>query len=60
MPDDVSSEIAMLLYQARSLGMDGFTFQKCEEQRAVLIDHRGGCERSLKTPLARLGAIQVR
>ena len=60
MPDAVSSELAMLLYEARSLGMDGFAFQKCEEQRSSLIDHLGGCERILKTPLARSGAIQVR
>jgi len=60
MPDAVSSEIAMLLYEARNLGMDGFAFQKCEEQRSSLIDHLGGCERILKTPLARSGAIQVR
>ena len=60
MPDAVSSEIAMLLYEARGLGMDGFAFQKCEEQRASLMDHLGGCERILKTPLARSGAIQVR
>ncbi len=60
MPDAVSSEIAMLLYEARGLGMDGFAFQKCEEQRSKLMDHLGGCERILKTPLARSGAIQVR
>jgi putative membrane protein len=60
MPDAVSSEIAMLLYEARTLGMDGFAFQKCEEQRCQLMDHLGGCERILKTPLARSGAIQVR
>ncbi|MDX1929946.1 MAG: bestrophin family ion channel [Pirellulaceae bacterium] len=60
MPDAVSGEIAMLLYEARGLGMDGFAFQKCEEQRASLIDHLGGCERIQKTPLARSGAIQVR
>ena len=60
MPDAVSSELAMLLYEARSLGMDGFAFQKCEEQRSSLMDHLGGCERILKTPLARSSAIQVR
>jgi len=60
MPGAVSSEIAMLLNEARNLGMDGFSFQKCEEQRSILIDHLGGCERILKTPLARSGAIQVR
>ena len=60
MPNAVSSEIAMLLYEARSLGMDGFAFHICEEQRSRLIDHLGGCEIILKTPLARSGAIQVR
>ena len=40
--------------------MDGYAFQKCEDQRSSLIDHLGGCERILKTPLARSGAIQVR
>lgn len=60
MPNAVSSEIAMLLFEARSLGMDGFAFHICERQRSSLIDHLGGCERILKTPLARSGAIQVR
>ena len=60
MPNAVTSEIAMLLFEARILGMDGFAFQKCEEQRSRLMDHVGGCERILKTPLARSGAIQVR
>lgn len=40
--------------------MDGFAFQEAEKQRALLIDYVGGCERILKTPLARSGAIQVR
>ncbi len=60
MPNAVASEIAMLLFEARKLNMDGFAFQKCEEQRASLLDHLGGCERILKTPLARSSAIQVR
>jgi len=60
MPDAVSSELAMLLYEARRLGMDGFAFQICEGQRSSLINHLGDCERILKTPLARSGAIQVR
>ncbi len=60
MPDAVSSEIAMLLKEARTLGMDGFGFLKAEEHRANLIDHLGGCERILNTPLARSTAIQVR
>ena len=56
----VSSEIAMLLYEARNMGMDGYAFHNSEVQRATLIDHLGGCERILKTPLARSSAIQVR
>ncbi len=60
MPDAVSREIASLLSEARSKGMDGFAFQQIERQRGLLIDHLGGCERILKTPLARSGAILVR
>jgi ion channel-forming bestrophin family protein len=60
MPDAVSREIASLLKEARRKGMDGFEFQEAERQRGLLIDHLGGCERILKTPLARSGAIQVR
>ena len=60
MPDAVSSEIAMLLYEARNMGMDGYAFHNSEVHRATLIDHLGGCERILKTPLARSSAIQVR
>ena len=60
MPDAVSSEIAMLLSEARNSGMDGFAFHNLEAQRANLIDHLGGCERILHTPLARASAIQVR
>ena len=40
--------------------MDGFAFLEAERQRGILIDHLGGCERILKTPLARASAIQVR
>ena len=60
MPNAVSGEIAILLKEARSLGMDGFAFLKLEGHRAELIDHLGGCERIVSTPLARSTAIQVR
>ncbi len=60
MPDAVSGEIALMLNEARTMGMDGFAFHSAERQRAQLIDHVGGCERIVKTPLARSGAIQVR
>ncbi|QDV26527.1 bestrophin family protein [Aureliella helgolandensis] len=60
MPDAVSRRIASLLHDARRNGMNGFAFQEAERQRSLLIDYLGGCERILKTPLARSGAIQVR
>ena len=63
LPDAVSRQIAALLATARarsSGGMDGFGFLQAEQQRGLLIDYLGGCERILKTPLARSGAIQVR
>ncbi len=60
LPDAVSREIASLLAEGRKSGMDGFAFIEAEKQRGLLIDHLGGCERILKTPLARSGAIQVR
>ncbi len=60
MPGAVSSEIALLLAEARSMGMDGYAFLRAEEQRSQLVDHLGACERILRTPLARSGAIQVR
>ena len=60
MPGAVSREIALMLAQGREQGMDGYGFLEAERQRAMLVDHLGGCERILKTPLARSGAIQVR
>ncbi len=60
-PIIASARIAKLLKQAREeLGMDGFAFMKAEEQRALLIDYLGACERILKTPLARVISIKVR
>ncbi len=63
LPDAVSRQIAGLLAAARGRKrnpMDGFGFYQAERQRGLLIDYLGGCERILKTPLARSGAIQVR
>ena len=60
LPDAVSRKVASMLADARSRGMDGFTHLAMEQERVRLIDHLGGCERILKTPLARSGAIQVR
>lgn len=60
LPDAVSRQIATLLDQGLATEMNGFAFQEAEKQRGLLINHLGGCERILKTPLARSGAIQVR
>ena len=63
MPDAVASAIANELHQARinpEQPMDGFGFLRAERERSKLIDYLGGCERILKTPLARSSVIQVR
>ena len=63
MPDAVSSAIADELHNALNhpkTPMNGFAFERAERERSKLIDYLGGCERILKTPLARSGAIQVR
>jgi putative membrane protein len=60
MPDAVAKELANLLRTARAAGMNDWGFYEAERQRGLLIDHLGGCERILRTPLARATAIQVR
>ncbi|WP_302119711.1 bestrophin family protein [Allorhodopirellula heiligendammensis] len=60
LPDAVSRQIASLLAEGRGSGMDALAFYSAEKQRCLLIDYLGGCERILKTPLARSSAIQVR
>lgn len=61
MPLFVVSKIASLLQQARfSNHIDGFVFEKLEGQRILLIDHMGGCERILKTPMPVVYAIKAR
>ena len=63
MPDAVSSAIAEELHRAVNhpkTPMIGFAFERAERERSKLIDYLGGCERILKTPLARSSAIQVR
>jgi ion channel-forming bestrophin family protein len=42
------------------LGMDRFAFLQADRERAALIDHLGGCERILRTPLPRAYTIQIR
>lgn len=60
MPDAVALTIARLLAEARRAGMEPLGFLEAERQRGLLVDHLGGCERILKTPLARVSAIEVR
>jgi putative membrane protein len=57
----VASKIASLIQQARlNHYIDGFVFEKLEGQRISLIDHIGGCERILKTPMPLVYAIKSR
>jgi putative membrane protein len=61
MPLYVSRRLAKLLQRAvDDQQMDRFAFMKAEEQRSLLIDHIGACERILKTPLAKALAVKIR
>lgn len=60
MPSFVAKRLASLLHEARRAGMDGFAFAQGERERALLIDHLGGCERIVKTPLAYPYAVAIR
>ena len=60
-PTAVSLQVASLLREARDRGqLDPTAFLRAEEQRCLLIDHLGGCERILKTPLATAYVILIR
>ena len=58
-PNAVTLGLARLLQAARPT-MDGYAFLQVDAQRATLVDHLGGCERILKTPLPTVYAIKVR
>ena len=64
MPDAVASaiadETALCFGPSIKTPMNGFAFERAERERSKLIDYLGGCERILKTPLARSSVIQVR
>lgn len=61
LPGYCSLQVARLLQQGVQQGdLDRFAFMKLEEQRSQLIDHIGGCERIMKTPLARVMSIKIR
>jgi ion channel-forming bestrophin family protein len=60
MPTAVALVIGQLLHEGAEMGMDRFAFVRAEEERAKLIDHIGGCERILKTPLPEAYSIEIR
>jgi putative membrane protein len=61
MPTYVAATLSALLRQARDHGsLDVFAYHQAENQRNILIDHLGGCERILKTPLAVAYSILIR
>lgn len=61
MPSYVARRIANLLREARDQGhLDGYAFLQVDRERARLIDHIGGCERILKTPMPRVHSIKLR
>lgn len=60
-PSFVALRLAELLREAcDNQGMDRFAFIQLDRERATLIDHVGGCERILKTPLPLVYSIKIR
>ncbi|MDG3006929.1 bestrophin family protein [Paludisphaera mucosa] len=60
-PNASSLHIARLLREAHEkLGMDAFAFHQAEEQRGLLIDHMGACERIRASPLPLAYRIEIR
>lgn len=60
MPTFVATIMAQMLSEGRREGMSRYAFLQAEQQRSMIIDYLGGCERIRNTPLARASAIQVR
>lgn len=61
MPSFVAMRIGALLREGcEREQMDRFSFLQIDRERATLIDHIGGCERILKTPLPRVYSIKIR
>ena len=59
LPSAIALDLARLLHDARDR-MDRHAFQQADRERAQLVDHIGGCERILRTPLPQVYAIKVR
>ena len=53
MPTFVATIIAQMLSEGRREGMSRYAFLQAEQQRSMIIDYLGGCERIRNTPLAR-------
>lgn len=61
MPSHVALILARILQTAVDrLGMDRFAYLQADKERATLIDHIGGCERILTTPMPRSLSVQIR
>lgn len=61
MPSAVVEAMAKLLREAREeMEMDGFVFMQLDRERALLIDHIGGCERIKNSPLPLAYSIKIR
>ena len=61
MPSAVACLVGESVRDARDrLGLDGFALLRVDQERATLIDHVGGCERILKTPLPLAYRIEIR
>ena len=61
MPSYVSAKIAAQLANALKLqNLSGYGFLQIDRDRALLLDHIGGCERIKKTPLPTAYAVKIR
>lgn len=61
MPSAVTHKLASMLREAyEKEELDRFAFMQIDRERAQLIDHIGGCERIMKTPLSLAYSIKIR
>src|SRR5581483_4028451 len=61
MPSFVVLTLAQLLQEGRTrLHLDPFVYIEIDRERGSLVDHVGGCERILKSPLPAVYAIEIR
>jgi putative membrane protein len=61
MPSHVALVLARILQTGLDrLGLDRFAYIQADKERALLIDHIGGCERILTTPIPRMLSVQIR